>query len=176
MTRAKTARLRLARSAVLVIGCMTISALAQLSSPIAGGLPVGNGAGVHSPNSPFAPIEQRAGVLPWSMLTAVKTKVQKNQLVPVFPAEVQALNKQSQRIQGFMMPLEPGERHTHFLLSAVPLTCSFCIPGGPESMVEVRSKTPIKYSMEVVAVEGQFAVMENDPSGLYYRMTGAVRF
>jgi hypothetical protein len=43
-------------------------------------------------------------------------------------------------------------------------------------MVEVRSKTPIKYSMEVVAVEGQFAVMENDPSGLYYRMTGAVRF
>jgi hypothetical protein len=120
MTRAKTARLPLARSAVLVIGCMTISALAQLSSPIAGGLSVGNGAGVHSPNSPFAPIQQRAGVLPWSMLTAVKTKVQ-DRLVPVFPAEVQALNKQSQRIQGFMMPLEPGERHNHFLLSAVPL-------------------------------------------------------
>jgi hypothetical protein len=99
---------------------MTISALAQLSRPIAGGLPVGNGAGVHSPNSPFAPIEQRAGVLPWSMLTAVKTKVQKNRLMPVFPAEVQALNKQSQRIQGFMMPLEPGERNTFFLLSAVP--------------------------------------------------------
>jgi hypothetical protein len=35
-------------------------------------------------------------------------------LLPVFPPEVQALNKQSQRIQGFMMPLEPGERPTHF--------------------------------------------------------------
>jgi hypothetical protein len=42
-------------------------------------------------------------------------------------------------------------------------------------MVEVRSKTPIKYSMEFVAVEGQFAVMENDPSGLYCRIIGAVR-
>jgi uncharacterized protein len=28
--------------------------------------------------------------------------------------------------------------------------------------------------MEVVVVEGQFAVLKNDPYGLYYRMTDAV--
>ena len=33
-----------------------------------------------------------------------------------------------------MMPLEPGEKQSHFLLSAVPLTCSFCTPGGPETV------------------------------------------
>jgi uncharacterized protein len=151
------------------------SAHAQLSSPIAAGVgPAGSGAGVHSPNSPFAPIQDRSDVLPWSVLTAVKTKVEKNRVLPVFNTSITALDKKSQRVQGFMMPLEPGEKQKHFLLSSVPLTCSFCTPGGPESMVEVKTKTPVKYSLEVVVVEGQFAVLHDDPYGLYYRMTDAV--
>jgi hypothetical protein len=147
---------------------------APLSSPIPNAAPVGKGAGVHSPNSPFAALQERADVLPWGMLTAVKTKVEKNRLLPVFPAEVRALNKKSHRVQGFMMPLEPGEKHTHFLLSSVPLTCSFCTPGGPESMVEVKTKVPVKYVLESLVLEGQFAVLSDDPFGLYYRMTDAV--
>lgn len=146
---------------------------AQQSSPTAG-VPMGSGAGVHSPNSPFAPIQDRADVLSWSVLTAVKTKVEKNRVLPVFNSSITALDKKSQRVQGFMMPLEPGEKQKHFLLSSVPLTCSFCTPGGPESMVEVKTKTPVKYSLEVVVVEGQFAVLNDDPYGLYYRMTDAV--
>lgn len=153
---------------------LPLGALAQLSSPIAGGVPSGSGAGVHSPNSPFAPLPERADVLPWSMLTDVKTKAVKNRLLPAFPAQVQALNDKTQRIQGFMMPLDPGEKQKHFLLSAVPLTCSFCTPGGPESMVEVKTKTPVKYSMEPVTVEGKFAVLNDDSYGLYYRITDAV--
>jgi hypothetical protein len=94
--------------------------------------------------------------------------------LPAFPATVQALNDKSQRIQGFMMPLEPGERQRHFLLSSVPLSCSFCVPGGPESMVEVKTRTPVKYSLEPVVVEGKFAVLADDPYGLYYRITDAV--
>ena len=73
-----------------------------------------------------------------------------------------------------MMPLEPGEKQKHFLLSSVPMTCSFCTPGGPESMVKVKTKTPVKYSMEPVVVEGRFAVLNDDPYGLYYRVTDAV--
>lgn len=157
---------------LLTLVCL--GAHAQLSSPIAGGVPAGSGAGVHSPDSPYAPLPQRGDVLPWSQLTAVKTRVEKNRVLPVFPPDVLALHKKSQRVQGFMMPLEPGERQKHFLLSSVPLTCSFCVPGGPESMVEVRSKTPVKYSMEPVVVEGSFAVLHDDSYGLYYRMTDAV--
>lgn len=148
--------------------------LAQLSSPIEGGLPAGSGAGVHSPNSPIAPLPQRGDVLPWSMLSDVKTKSVKNRLLPVFPAPVAALNQKTQRIQGFMMPLDPGEKQKHFLLSSVPMSCSFCTPGGPESMVEVTTKTPVKYSLEPVVVEGKFAVLNDDPYGLYYRMVDAV--
>ena len=101
---------------------MGLSAQAQQSSALAGGIPAGTGPGVHSPNSPFAPLPERADVLPWSMLTEVKTKAVKNRLLPVFPAPVVALNEKTQRIQGFMMPLDPGEKQKHFLLSSVPLT------------------------------------------------------
>jgi uncharacterized protein len=73
------------------------------------------------------------------------------------------------------MPLQPGERQTHFLLSQVPLTCGFCTPGGPESMVEVRSSKPVKYGYDVVVVEGTFRVLQDDPYGLFYRMTEAVQ-
>jgi hypothetical protein len=84
------------------------------------------------------------------------------------------LNQKTQRVQGFMMPLDPGEKQKHFLLSSVPMSCSFCTPGGPESMVEVTTKTPVKYSLEPVVVEGKFAVLNDDPYGLYYRMVDAV--
>jgi len=151
------------------------AAVAQLAAPLAdSGVPMGVGAGVHGANSPFAPLQERADVLPWSVLTAVKTKLDKNRVLPVFPGNVQALNQKSQRVQGFMMPLDPGEKQKHFLLSSVPMTCAFCVPGGPESMVEVKTKTPVKYSMEAVVVEGQFAVLKDDPYGLFYRMTEAV--
>ncbi len=151
-------------------------AQAQLSSSMApgGAVPAGSGAGVHSPNSPFAPLQERNDVLPWSLLTSIKTKTEKNRILPVFTPAVMALNAKSQRVQGFMMPLEPGEKQKHFLLSSVPLSCSFCVPGGPESMVEVKTKTPVKYSLEAVVVEGKFAVLQDDPYGLYYRITDAV--
>jgi hypothetical protein len=159
----------------LVASLAAMAGQAQLSSPLGdGSVPMGTGAGYHSPNSPFAPLQERADVLPWSVLTATKTKVEKNKVLPVFPGTVQALDQKSQRIQGFMMPLDPGEKQKHFLLSSVPLTCSFCVPGGPESMVEVKTKSPVKYSMEAVVVEGNFAVLKDDPYGLFYRMTEAV--
>jgi hypothetical protein len=135
---------------------------------------MGTGPGVHSPNCPFAPLPERSDVVPWSLLTAVKTKTEKNKVLPQFGKEQLALHQRKQRVQGFMMPLEPGEKQTHFLLSSVPLTCGFCVPGGPESMVEVKTKTPLRYTLDPVTVEGKFAVLADDPYGLYYRITDAV--
>lgn len=147
--------------------CAATLAHAQLAPPIAGGVPSGSGAGVHSPQSPFPPLKERADVLPWSLLTKVKTKVEKNRVLPVFPPEILALDGKPQRVQGFMMPLEPGEKQTHFLLSSVPLSCSFCLPGGPESMIEVKSKKPIRYGLEPLVVQGRLAVLRDDQYGLY---------
>jgi uncharacterized protein len=145
---------------------------APATSPL--GVPQGQGAGVHSPNSPFAPLPQRDDVVPWSVLTAISTKTEKNKILPVFGKAQLALHQRTQKVQGFMMPLEPGQNQRHFLLTSVPLTCSFCLPGGPESMIEVRTKSPVKYTLEPVVVEGKFLVLNDDPYGLYYRITEAV--
>ncbi|MDH4480022.1 MAG: DUF3299 domain-containing protein [Rhodoferax sp.] len=167
----------LAAPVLAVVLALPTPASAQLSSPMGEGAtvaPQGSGAGFHSPNSPIAPLVERNDVLPWSLLTAVKTKTEKNRILPVFASNVLALNQKSQRLQGFMMPLDPGEKQKHFLISSVPLSCSFCLPGGPESLVEVRTKTPVKYSLEPVVVEGKFSVLADDPYGMYYRMSDAV--
>lgn len=160
------------KTAVLAFAAMLAAgiAAAQLSSP----MPQGSGPGVHGANSPFAPLPQRTDVVPWSLLTTVATKTEKNRVLPVFSKEQLALNQKPQRVQGFMMPLEPGEKQSHFLLSSVPLTCSFCVPGGPESMVEVKTRTPVAYSLEPVVVEGRFVTLNDDQYGLYYRVTDAV--
>jgi hypothetical protein len=119
-------------------------------------------------------LPKRDDVLAWSLLTDVTTRIEKKRIVPVYSAEVKALDQKKQRLQGFMMPLDPGEQQRHFLLSSVPLTCAFCTPGGPESMVEVRTKVPVKYSLGAVVVEGKFHVLPSDPFGFYYRFTEAV--
>ena len=137
------------------------------------GVPMGQGAGVHGANSPFPQLSARADVVPWSVLTGVTIKAEKNRIVPMFSMKQLTLHQKTQRIQGFMMPLEPGAMQQHFLLSSVPLTCGFCLPGGPDSMVEVKTKTPVKYSMEPVVVEGRFLVLNDDALGLYYRITDA---
>jgi len=154
---------------LVLLSCLAGAAWAQAPA-----IPQGSGPGVHGANSPFAPLPQRTDVVPWPVLTTIATKNDKNRVLPVFSKEQLALNQKPQRLQGFMMPLEPGEKQTHFLLSSVPMTCSFCVPGGPESMVEVKTKTPVAYTMDPVTVEGKFATLSDDPYGLYYRVTDAV--
>ena len=158
----------------VVAAGLALGAQAQAQAPLGSPLPAGSGAGVHGANSPIPPLPQRADVVPWSLLTDVRTRTEKNRVLPVFGGPQMALNQKTQRVQGFMMPLEPGEKQRHFLLSSVPLTCSFCLPGGPESLIEVKTKTPIAYTLDPVVVEGRFAVLADDPYGLYYRVTDAV--
>jgi hypothetical protein len=55
----------------------------------------------------------------------------------------------------------------------MPQTCAFCLPGGPESLVEVRTKTPVKYTFEPVVLSGKLTVLKDDANGLYYRLTDA---
>ncbi len=168
------------RSAVAAVCLVTItSAWAQLAPPIEQRVPPpapstpGQGAGFHDPRSAFKPLEDKDGIVSWKLLSSVQTKVEKNRVAPIFPDSVTAMNEKTVRVQGFMMPLEPGERQKHFLLSAVPTTCGFCVPAGPQGLIEVRSKIPVKYSIEAVVVEGKFAAMPNDQYGLFYRVTEA---
>ena len=38
----------------------------------------------------------------------------------------------------------------------------------------MKSKTPVKDTFEPVALSGRLALLKDDPSGVYYRLTEAV--
>ncbi len=145
-----------------------------LSSPVAGVAPLsGQGAGYHSPDSPFKPLEPRDDVVSWKDLTQVKQVFVRRTVEITFADKVQALHGETVRIQGFMMPLGAGEQQRHFLVASVPLSCPFCTPGGPESIVDVNAEEDVAYSMDAVVVEGRFEVLKNDNKGFYYRLHDA---
>ncbi|MCW5605359.1 MAG: DUF3299 domain-containing protein [Burkholderiales bacterium] len=138
----------------------------------------GAAAGVDAPlpASPYMgkPLPELKGVVSWRTLAQVESVRVKDRFVPQFSSNVTALDKKEIRLQGFMMPLDMSDRQKRFLLVALPPTCAFCLPGGPEQIVEVQAKTPIKYGFEPIVLSGRLAVLRDDPMGLFYRLTGAV--
>ena len=118
-------------------------------------------------------LPELSGVVSWKTLSLVETVKQKDKFVPSFDKSVVMLDKKEVKVQGFMMPLETGERQKHFILSASPPGCGFCMPGGPEGVVEVRTKQPIKYTIDPIVVSGKLAILRDDPTGIYYRLTDA---
>jgi uncharacterized protein len=152
------------------VALCSVAAHAQFSNPLGqGGMP-GHGGALPGQAIPLPDVK---GAVSWDTLAKVKPVKGKDRILPEFDKAVLALNKRDVKLAGFMMPLSPGEKQTHFLVTVTPQTCSFCIPAGPEGMVEVKTKTPLKVTFEPVVLAGKFEVLLNDPAGLYYRMTDA---
>ncbi len=126
-----------------------------------------------APQDMFKPLPERKDVVSWKLLSQVELVKMQDKFVAQFSAGVAALDKKEVKVQGFMMPLEMGDKQSHFILSAMPQSCAFCVPGGPEQLVEVRSKNPVKYTFEPVVLSGKLAVLKDDPTGVYYRLTDA---
>lgn len=113
-----------------------------------------------------------AGTVPWELLQQAKT-VQKadKKFGPEFTPEIRRLDKQSVKVYGFMMPLDQSRLQKRFLLASFPPHCAFCVPGGPESMIEVIADKAVEFTYEPIVVSGRMAVLDNDV--VYYRLTGA---
>ncbi|HWK98289.1 MAG TPA: hypothetical protein VNQ55_00010 [Parapedobacter sp.] len=57
---------------------------------------------------------------------------------PHFPESLRRLDGKTVSLRGYMIPIEPGRRHTVFLLSVLPIyQCMFCGQNGIPPMVEV---------------------------------------
>ncbi len=148
-------------------------AFGTVGSNASAGVPGPGMPGYHDPRSTVPPLAEKAGVLSWRLLGQVRPKIEKNRVVPQFPAELQGLHRARVKVQGFVMPLDPGLTQKHFLLSSVPTSCAFCIPAGPEGLIEVHSKTAIKAGIEALLLEGRLQLLSSDPTGLYYRLDDA---
>jgi uncharacterized protein len=128
----------------------------------------------HVPPLAAPTLPERKDVVSWKTLSQVELVKQKDRYVPQFAKDVAALDQKEVKMQGFMMPLQVGDKQSHFVLTAMPQSCAFCLPGGPESMVEVKSKTPVKYTFDAVVLTGKLTVLKDDPTGIFYRLTDAV--
>ena len=112
------------------------------------------------------------GALPWETLADITPG--KNFGPPSFGDRISAYDGQQVILQGFMLPLENDERQGHFILSANPPHCFFCMPGGAESMVEVFASPGIHFNYDPVTITGTLHLMRSDEAmGLYYRLNGA---
>jgi len=157
-----------ARFAPLLAALLALAApaLAVMTGVPQGGLPTATDYG-----STLLP--ERAGVVSWKTLAQVVPVQQGGRMVPEFSKDILSLDKRDVKVQGFIIPLDMGDRQKRFLLSAVPPHCQFCMPAGPDAIVEVVAKTPVKYGFEPIVVSGRFAVLTDDASGVLYRLTDA---
>ena len=120
-------------------------------------------------------LPERAGVVSWKTLAQVEPLKKDGKMVPGFSKEILGLDRTDVKVQGFMIPLDIGDKQKRFLISAVPPHCQFCLPAGPDEIVEVDARSPVAFTFDPIVVGGKFSVVKDDASGILYRMTGATR-
>lgn len=118
--------------------------------------------------------EANNDILSWDVLAKVETIEKDLLMVPKFSEDVKTLDGQVIQLRGYIMPLDQAKEQKHFVLSANPVAgCYFCIPGGPETMVEVKAKKKVKFGYNPITISGTLELLADDPMGMYYRLTDA---
>lgn len=116
--------------------------------------------------------------LVWPKLYAIDYKKEKDNLGeyerPVFSADVKSLQGKVISLPGYMVPFENAVKGNQFILSSMPLNaCFFCGVGGPESVIEVRLKSPINYTDKPIQVRGVLRLNDKDPDKMIYLLENA---
>lgn len=116
----------------------------------------------------------------WTTLGKVTFKKQYDEMlgfkvdVPVFGEEVRALNGKMVEIKGYIIPVEGYKNQKEFVFSAFPYSmCFFCGGAGPETVMEVYSKEPIKYTAEAIIIRGKLELNDSDVNRLMYILNSA---
>jgi hypothetical protein len=94
--------------------------------------------------------------------------------VPVFGDDTKALEGEIVEVSGYIVPVEGYKSHTEFVFSAYPYNmCFFCGGAGPETVMEVTSKEPVKYSTERIKLRGKLLLNSDDINRLMYVLVDA---
>lgn len=114
----------------------------------------------------------------WKSLSDVSYKISEDQFgelyVPVFSDESKKLEGTEVEADGYIIPFEGMFKPEHIILSSLPLAeCFFCGSGGPETVMEVMLKDPIKYTSKRVKVRGKLVLNGDDPEKLMYILKDA---
>ena len=112
----------------------------------------------------------------WRSLSEVSYKISEDEYgelyLPEFSSKIKALEGKEVTADGYIIPFEGMFKPEHIILSSLPLAeCFFCGSGGPETVMEVMLKSPIKYTSKRVKVKGKLTLNAKDPEKLMYILT-----
>ncbi|SHN15085.1 hypothetical protein SAMN04488057_10892 [Cyclobacterium lianum] len=94
--------------------------------------------------------------------------------LPVFDEKIKKLQGKEITAEGYIIPFEGMFKPEHIILSSLPLAeCFFCGSGGPETVMEVMLRDPIKYTSKKVQVKGKLELNARDPEKLMYILKDA---
>lgn len=115
--------------------------------------------------------ESKSDTVTWKTLSHAKFKEGKSAEVE-FAEDVKKLNGHDITITGYIFPLEASGDQRHFLLSAYPPSCPYCLPGGATELIEVTSSQPIKFTYDPITIHGKFELLSGEAlkEGMFYRM------
>jgi hypothetical protein len=114
----------------------------------------------------------------WKELADVTYKIGEDEwgelYLPVFSDNIKKLEGTEVVADGYIIPFEGMFKPEHIIISALPLAeCFFCGAGGPETVMEVMLKDPVKYTSKRVKVKGTLTLNDNDPEKLMYILQDA---
>lgn len=127
------------------------------------------------------PVVSSDAMVPWELLSeatmGVSRKGGKEIPTPTYPESITLLNHHAITVRGFIFPLEQSAKQSHFLLSAYPPSCPYCLPAGPSELIEIWMKQPINFTYDAISLKGEFEYLEKDEdlqAGMFYRMRDGV--
>lgn len=118
-------------------------------------------------------LPDRTGVVSWKTLAKIEPVSENGKIVLKFDPQIRELDHTTVRVHGFMLPMDLGDQQHHFLISAVPPHCPFCMPAGPDAVMEVKAKSAVPFSLEPVLLSGKFVLVKDDAYGLLYQLLEA---
>lgn len=117
----------------------------------------------------------------WKTLARITYKKEFDELMgfkidkPVFGDKVKALEGKEVVMKGYIIPVEGYKSHKEFILSAFPYNmCFFCGGAGPETVMEVLAKEPVKYHADAIYLKGTLKLNADDINRLMYFLEDAV--
>jgi hypothetical protein len=94
---------------------------------------------------------------------------------PQFSKHLKSYNSKRIRLKGYLIPLSESGGHGKFMLSSLPFNvCFFCGAAGPETVIELDTKEPLKFSTKQIEMEGELQLNASDPDHHIYILKSAV--
>ena len=107
------------------------------------------------------------GAISWHVLGAAQIVYDDNEGIvkPQYTKEIEALNGKEISLAGYLFPVESEDPNRQYLFAALPPSCPFCLPAGPNYVADLQTVKPLKHTEEAVHLKGRLKLL--DGSGQY---------